>query len=301
MKFTLRQIQVFLATAHYENITRAADSLAMSQSAASAALKEFEDHVNAQLFDRVGKRLQLNELGKALRPQAQELLERAEALEHALLKQVAVGDLKVGATLTIGNYLAVGVMARFMNLYPGSRVALEVANTATIARKVANFELDLGLVEGELQHPGLDIRTWREDELVVFCAPEHPFARQPALTETDLLAANWIIREKGSGTRQTFDNAMRGLLPQLKVALELQHTEAIKRAVEAGLGIGCLSRVTLEEAFRRGSLVELKVPHRDFRRKFYFILHKEKYLSEGVRRWLDLCQQTPAPASTGGT
>ncbi len=298
MKFTLRQIQVFLATAHFENISRAADSLAMSQSAASAALKEFEGHVDAQLFDRVGKRLQLNELGKAFRPQAQDLYERAKALELALVKQVAVGDLKVGATLTIGNYLAVGVMARFMNLHPGARVALEVANTATIARKVANFELDLGLVEGELQHPALDIQPWCDDELVVFCAPNHPYLDKAVLTDAELLDAHWIVREKGSGTRQTFDNAMRGLLAQLNIALELQHTEAIKRAVEAGLGIGCLSRVTLEEAFRRGSLVELKVPHRDFRRKFYFILHKEKYRSEGIRRWLELCQLTPIPRPT---
>lgn len=292
MKFTLRQIEVFLATAHFENITRAADSLSMSQSAASAALKELEEHVNVQLFDRAGKRLQLNELGKALRPRAQELLERAQALEHSLLQQATVGDLKVGATLTIGNYLAVGVMARFMNLHPGTRVALEVANTASIARKVANFELDLGLVEGELQHPALTIQPWRDDELVVFCAPTHPLAAKDYLSEEDVLQARWIVREGGSGTRQTFDQAMRGVLPQLQIALELQHTEAIKRAVEANLGIGCLSRVTLEEAFKRGSLVELKVPHRDFRRKFYFILHRDKYFSEGIKRWLDLCRQT---------
>lgn len=298
MKFTLRQIEVFLTTAHYENITRAADSLAMSQSAASAALKEFEDNFNVQLFDRAGKRLQLNGLGKAVRPQAQELMARAHALELAMLQQISVGDLKVGATLTIGNYLAVGVMAQFMTLYPGAKVALEVANTASIARKVANFELDLGLVEGELQHPALDIRPWRDDELVVFCAPEHALAAKGTLAENDLLTAKWIVREGGSGTRQTFDQAMRGILPQLHIALELQHTEAIKRAVEAQLGIGCLSRVTLEEAFKRGSLVELNVPHRDFRRKFYFILHREKYLSEGIKRWLALCKQSFDSPST---
>lgn len=292
MKYSLRQIEVFLATAHYENITRAADSLAMSQSAASAALKELEQHFDVQLFDRAGKRLQLNELGKALRPQAQELLERAQALEHAFLQQIQVGDLKVGATLTIGNYLAVGVMARFMTLNPGAKVALEVANTEVIARKVAKFELDLGLVEGELQHPALDIQPWRDDELVVFCSPRHPFADGRMLEDKELLQAKWIVRESGSGTRQTFDRAMHGLLPQLQIALELQHTEAIKRAVEADLGIGCLSRVTLVEAFRRGSLVELHLPHRDFRRKFYFILHREKYRSEGIRRWLALCDQS---------
>ena len=124
---------------------------------------------------------------------------------------------------------------------------------------------------------------------MVFCSPEHPLAGRAALSDADLEAATWILREPGSGTRQTFDRGMHGLLPGLNVLLELQHTEAIKRAVEAGLGIGCLSRVTLAEAFRRGSLVPLAVPHRDFSRRFYFVLHRQKYRSRGIARWLALC------------
>src|SRR5690606_40891446 len=126
---------------------------------------------------------------------------------------------------------------------------------------------------------------------VVFCAPTHELAGRPWLDDRDLVSATWIMREPGSGTRQTGERALHGLLPQLNILLELQHTEAIKRAVEAGLGIGCLSRVTLEDAFRRGSLVPLPVPHRDFRRHFYFIMHRQKYRSAGIERWLELCQQ----------
>lgn len=293
MRYTLRQLQVFLAVAHTENLTRAAGDLALSQSAASGALKDLEDQFGVQLFDRVGKRLQLNDFGRAIRPRAESLMAQANELEAALARHAQAGDIKVGATLTIGNYLAVGIMARYMAAQPGSHVHLNVENTAIIARKVANFTLDLGLIEGELTHPDLDVIEWRDDELVVFCAPSHPLAGKKILTDADLLAATWLVREDGSGTRQSFDRAMHGILPQLNLLPELQHTEAIKRAVEAGLGIGCLSKVTLEDAFRRGSLLPLAVPHRDFRRKFYFILHKQKYRSAGVAAWLALCRDMP--------
>lgn len=290
MHYSLRQLQVFLATAHFENISRAAASLAMSQSAASSALAELEHQYDIQLFDRVGKRLQLNALGHALRPRAMALLQQAEALEQALQQHSESGQLKIGATLTIGNYLAVGLMARFMGENPQTKVELQVANTATIAARIHNFELDLGLIEGELHDSDLEVTPWRDDELVVFCAPGHPLAKKRKLSDQALLDATWILREAGSGTRQTFDRAMHGLLPQLNILLELQHTEAIKRAVEAELGIGCLSKVALVEAFKRGSLIPLAVPQRDFHRLFYFILHKQKYRSAGIARWLELCR-----------
>lgn len=291
MKYTFRQLEVFLAAAHFQNITRAAESLAMSQSAASSALKELENQFDIQLFDRVGKRLQLNELGRLYRPKVEALLAMAGELEQAFSQHSEVGALKVGATLTIGNYLAVGVMASYMSAPTRPRVSLEVANTSTIARRVSDFELDIGLIEGELQSPELEVIPWRPDELVAFCAPEHPLASKGTLTDNDLRSATWIMREQGSGTRQTFDRGMHGLLPDLNILLELEHTEAIKRAVEANLGIGCLSRVCLADAFRRGSLVPLTVPpHRTFDRTFYFILHKQKYRSAGIDRWMALCR-----------
>jgi len=290
MKYSLRQLAIFLAVAHYENITRAAESLFMSQSAASSALKELEQQYGIQLFDRIGKRLQLNQLGRVLRPKVEALLSQAQALEGAFLQHQELGSLRVGATLTIGNYMAIGIMAAYMDEQAGSKVALDVANTATIVEKVENFELDIGLIEGELSHNELEIIPWRQDELIVFCHPDHPLARQAVLSDEDLLTIDWVVREPGSGTRQGFERAMTGLLPQLTIALELQHTEAIKRAVEANLGVGCLSGIALNDAMKRGSFVPLAVPHRQWLRHFYFILHPHKYRSEGVNRWISLCQ-----------
>jgi len=293
MRFSFRQLEVFLAAARLENLSRAAERLAMSQSAASGALRELESQFGIRLFDRVGKRLQLNDLGRALQPQAEALLEQAQQLERSLERHEVQGELKVGATLTIGNYLAVELIARFMGEQPGARVALEVANTARIAAAVRAFELDVGLIEGELHDPELEVTTWREDALVVFAAPDHPLARRRRLSDTDLRAATWILREPGSGTRQTFDRAMHGLLADLRVQLELQHTEAIKRAVEAGLGLGCLSRLTVAAEFAAGRLVPLRVPQRDFTRHFYLILRRGKYRSPGLEGWLALCRQGP--------
>lgn len=292
MRFTLKQLQVFLAVASSENVSMAADQLAMSQSAASTALKELEHRFDVRLFDRIGKRLQLNEQGITLRSKAAALIARAEELETSLVGASDIGELKVGATLTIGNYLAIGIMAAFMKEHPSAKVNLNVENTASIAAKVRNFELDIGLIEGELQEADLDVSYWREDELALFCAPTHPLASRTELQDEDLLSADWIVREQGSGTRQAFDRAMTGILSNLKLRLELQHTEGIKRAVEAGLGIGCLSKITLEEAFKRGSLVPLACPHRNLTRKFYFILHRQKFLSHGVRSWMEHCKNT---------
>jgi DNA-binding transcriptional LysR family regulator len=182
-------------------------------------------------------------------------------------------------------------MAEYMSSPNHPKVSLEVANTSTIARRVRDFELDIGLIEGELQASELEVIPWREDRLVAFCSPDHPLAGKGELTDDDLRTATWILREQGSGTRQSFERGMHGLLPDLNVLLELEHTEAIKRAVEANLGIGCLSEVVLADAFKRGSLVPLAIPHRQFDRHFYFILHKQKYRSAGIDRWMTLCRE----------
>lgn len=290
MRFTLRQLEVFLAVARRESVSRAAEELAMSQSAVSGALADLEHQFDIRLFDRMGKRLQLSGLGRSLRPRAESLAEHAREIEQALAKRSDIGQLRVGATLTIGNYVTVPLMALFMREQPGARVTLEIANTAEIARRVANFEIDVGLVEGEIHDPALEITPWCDDELVVFCAPSHSFAKKRSLSDDDLRDASWIVREPGSGTRQAFERAMHGILAELRIALELQHTEAIKSAVEAGLGLGCVSRMALEEAFRHRVLAPCRVPQRDFRRQFFFVLHREKYRGAGIQRWLDLCR-----------
>jgi DNA-binding transcriptional LysR family regulator len=291
MRYTFRQLEVFLAVARVQSVSRAAETLAMSQSAVSGALSDLERQFDMQLFDRIGKRLQLSALGLSLRAQAEGVLDQARDLERVLERGQPVGRLRIGATLTIGNYVVVPLMARFMREHPEADVSLAVGNTEEIARQVSNFEIDVGMIEGEIEHPDLDISAWRKDELVVFCAPKHPFARRRrALDDEDLRKAAWIVRERGSGTRQTFDRAMRGLLPELHIALALQHTEAIKVAVRSGLGVGCLSRLALLDDFKAGTLCPCRVPHRELGRLFFFLLHRQKFRSPGIQRWLQLCR-----------
>lgn len=293
MKYTLRQLEIFLAAAHHESISKAADELSMSQSAASEALRTLEQQFDLQLFDRAGKSLRLNDLGRNLRIQAEKLIDHARELEAGFRQHSEVGELTIGATLSIGNYLAITLLADFMKLYPSAGIHLDVANTSAIVKKVRNFELDIGLIEGERHEPDLDVIPWRDDTLVAFCSSEHRLASTGIMTEEDILRESWILREPGSGTRQTFDWAMHTVLSRLNVALELQHTEAIKRAVEANLGIGCLSSMTLTEAFKRGNLVPLTVENHYFRRHLYFILHKQKYRSAGIARWIEHCRAYP--------
>ena len=169
-----------------------------------------------------------------------------------------------------------------------------MANTEAIVRKVANFELDLGLIEGESRHPDLEMVHWRDDELVVFCAADHPLAQKQVLGTRDIREAMWILREPDSGARQTFERAMAGLLPDINVYLELKHNEAIKNAVESGLGIGCLSRIVLEKNFANGDLVPLRVPRRDMRRTFYFALPRKRFPRETVEAWMRTCRATDA-------
>lgn len=294
MRYTLRQLEVFVSVGRYESVSRAAGALALSQSATSTALGEFERQFDSQLFDRVGKTLRLNELGRQLLPKAVELLDRAREIEELLEGKTGFGVLQIGATLTIGNYLAAMIIAAFLQRHPESRVRLQVQNTSTVVQRVAHHELDLGLIEGDCQHPDIEVQTWVEDELVVFCSPDYPLAKQGAVSLDQLARQPWILREHGSGTRETFDHAMRHHDAPLNIRLELEHTEAIKHAVEFGLGVGCISRLTLREAFRRGSLVPLETPELDLRRQFRFLWHKQKYQTAGMREFLALCRSMTA-------
>ncbi|TBU97975.1 LysR family transcriptional regulator [Stutzerimonas kirkiae] len=294
MHFTLRQLQVFAAVARQESVSKAAEYLSLSQSATSSSLAELERQSACQLFDRMGKRLCLNSLGRQLLPQVMALLDQARAIEDLLEGKSGFGSLEVGATLTIGNYLATLLIGNFMQSHPGCKVALHVHNTAQIVHQVAHHELDLGLIEGACQHPDIEVMPWVEDELVVFCTPRHPLAQRGTASMEELCGEPWILREQGSGTRLTFDQAMRHRPEKLNIRLELEHTEAIKRAVESAIGIGCISRLALRDEFRHGSLVPLEAPELDLTRRFYFIWHSLKYQTAAMREFIEQCQALTA-------
>jgi len=294
MKYSLRQLEIFVAISRTESVSRAAEALSLSQSATSTALSELERQFDLQLFDRVGKSLRINETGRQLLPRAVELLDRAHEIEALLQGHAGFGYMKIGATLTVGNYLATLLVARFLQEHPESRIQLQVHNTSTIVQQIVNHELDIGLIEGDTHHPDIEVQPWIADELVVFSAPGHPLAKASNISIEQLLQEPWILREKGSGTRETFDRALRNNHSKLNIRLELEHTEAVKRAVESGLGIGCISRLALKDAFRRGSLVPLATPELNLGRYFYFLWHKQKYQTTGMREFIAMCREMTA-------
>lgn len=299
MKLSLRQLEIFVAIARTENVSRAAERLHLSQSAASSALVELERLFACPLFDRVGRSLHLNASGRGLLPRAEVLLAQARDIEDYLAGGLP-GPLTVGATLTIGNYLATLIVVAYMQRYPASPVRLQVANTATVAERLLRFDCDFGLLEGEVSHPELLVEPWLGDELVVFCSPAHVLANAGEADATMLAGQNWILREAGSGTRSQFERCLGSRLPRCQVGLELEHTEAIKRAVESGLGVGCLSRLSLREAFRRGSLVEVPTPQFDLRRQFYFACHVSRRDSTAIRLFRAECLGVSAAAVDTG-
>jgi len=290
MRYTLKQLEVFLATANQESVSEAAKALSMSQSAVSESLKNLEHQFDVKLFDRVGKSIKLNALGRSLMHETSNLLERASELEQSFSRHQNDVSLNLGATLSIGNYLAVNMIADFKETHSSSHIALHVANTTEIAERVLNYELDIGLIEGEINHPELIVEPWLNDELVLFCSPKHPLAKERKINDGMLRSALWVLRESGSGTRQAFEHAMHGLISSLNITMELEHTEAIKRAVECEIGISCLSRITLQDALARGSLIELAAPHRDFKRQLYLIHHRDKFINNTMTEWLTLCR-----------
>ncbi len=294
MKYTLRQLQIFLEVARQGSISRAAQILHMSQSAASEALQNLEHSYDIALFDRVGNKLALNAVGHTVRKEAQSLLDHCLSFEQVLKLHKALGHIRVGASFTIGNHLATRCLAGYLARYPDADVNLEIANTPEIVAKVLNYEVDIGMIEGEILHRELDLIPWREDELVVFCAANHPLASKRVLSTRDIKEAAWILREPDSGARQTFDKAMAGLLPELNVYMEFRHNEAIKNAVESGLGIGCLSQIVLQRNFAVGDLVTLQLPRRDMRRTFYFALPRQRFPLDSVECWMETCRSIDA-------
>jgi len=286
MRITLKQLAVFEAVAKHGTVTRAAAELNLTQSAASMALSDFEGQLDCLLFDRIGKRLQLNDLGRKLLPHAINTVAHANQLESiARGHGDKVGSLKIGASLTVGNYLMPPLIATFMHEHPQCQLSLEIGNTRQIIQALEQFELDIGFIEGFCHAPNLEVMPWQSDQLVVFAAPTHPLAQQQnqqALTEKDFQDAQWILREAGSGTREVFDNAVIGRLHHIHVLLELGHTEAIQRVVASGLGIGCASRLSLDEAIQSQTLTILDTPFWNLNRQLFILIHRQKYRTYGV-------------------
>ena len=295
MQLTLRQLYIFTAIALSGSTAAAAQSIALSQSATSAALKELENILNIELFDRVGKRLILNDNGRLLLPQARQMLDAAHTIEQQFNRSNdSAAGLYIGASTTIGTYMLPQLLAAQSHDGEQRNPRVMVANSAAIATAVAHFEIDMGLIEGPCHEPDLQVEPWLEDELVIVCAAKHSILkgnpqRQVALLE--LQNALWLLRESGSGTQEAVEQVLLPHLHQLRPALELSNSEAIKHAAAACLGLACLSRAVVAQFLHSGELVELNTPLPKLTRRFFLIYHRKKILSPQLSAFLNHCRQ----------
>ena len=251
----------------------------------SAALAELESTLGHPLFDRHARRLHLNALGRQLLPQAQALLDHADALEHATVQPNV--RLKLAASSTIGNYVLPALLASFrQQIAPDSQLDVLIGNTQDVVDAVQRFEVDIGLIEGTCRGEALEIETWIDDEMVIVAAPDHPLARGPA-SRAALREAGWLMREPGSGTRELIDSRIASVIGPLHVALELGHSEAIQRTVAAGYGISCLSRHVVADALRDGRLVEVQSDLPRIARPLLIVRHRDKHPTHGLTQFID--------------
>lgn len=256
MQLSLRQLSVFEAIVRVGKLTLAAQQLAMSQSAASQALKELESALGYGLFQRVGRDLVITDAGLRILPKVRQLLQLSQELQQGPQLEMG-GRLKVAASVTIASYILPHLLADFMADYPNVELDILIGNTKEVVTALEKGLVQVGLIEGPALHNQLHIVPWRTDQLQLFCYAEHPLAQQGRIQLSQLADYRWILREQGSGTRAIFDAALQQAGAQLHQVLALSRQEAIKQAVKAGLGLGCLSRLSIAEEVAAGSLVVL--------------------------------------------
>ena len=295
MRLTLRQLQIFLAIAESGSTTTAATTLSLTQSATSAALNQLESLLGAGLFDRIGRRLMLNDSGRALLPQARHLLDAAADVEQQFAKPgKGAGRLRVGTSTTIGNYLMPGLLAAYQRDADVSQIRVRIANTEEIVTAVANLQLDIGFIEGPCHDDHLTTQQWIKDELVVFASSTHPLCKKRGRIKLDeLQKASWLLREPGSGTREAVERALRPHLRRMHSGVSFGDSEAIKRAVAAGLGISCLSRWVVADMLRHQTLKELDTTLPPISRMFHIVRHPQKHLSRNLDQLVQFSLRWP--------
>lgn len=290
LHFSLRQIAVFDAVARLGSVSRAAEEVALSQSAASMALKELEDNLGTQLFHRHGRRLLLNENGRRLRPKAHSLLLLAAEIRQPRSEELE-GMLRIAASTTVGNYYLPECSAAFLNRHPKVQVEIITDPVPETVDRVEAMSVDLGLIDTSCNRNSLQIEPIGNDRAVVFAAPSHPLARRKRASLGDLRAASWCLRESPSLTRVHLSTTLGGGgLNNIRFVANTY--EAVKKAVKAGVGLGFASERVIAREVAAGELVVLKTDSVALNRRFTIIAPKRVYqgalptaFTEHLRQW----------------
>ena len=274
----LSQLQTFRQLALDRNFTRAAEALHLTQPAVSQQIRALERHFRVKLVDVAGRRMQFTAAGSFLVNRAERLLDGVAALEHDMREyaEAQIGELRLGATVTIGSYGLGAIVARFRERHPRISLDVRVANTSEIAHGVRSGALSLALVEGSLVDPALDITPYAPDELVMIAPAAHRFgASANPIAAAEIGAEPFVAREVGSGTRALFEEVLRAAGVEPNVVLALPTGEGIVQAVEAGVGIAIVSELVTRSAVAAGRVRRIPLAGLDFRRSFRLVRLKD--------------------------
>jgi DNA-binding transcriptional LysR family regulator len=292
MSISIRRLELFDAIVRLGKLTTAADTIAMSQSAASQALKDLESSLPSPLFNRVGRELVLTDFGLQTLPEVRQILSLIANLQAPQPNNLS-GQLKLIASETIASYLLPSLVSQFIKQYPKVHPDIKIGNSKLVIDSLEKGIASIGFIEGPILHQKLVIQSWQTDELQIFCHPNHKLAEKKSISFNQIQSEKWILREQGSGTRAIFDNAVERIGAQLSDGIELTRQSAIKESVKAELGIGCLSKLVINEEVRRGALIPLS-SELDLTRRLSIVTNQNNKINRISQQFLEhISSNTP--------
>ncbi|MFY4759427.1 LysR substrate-binding domain-containing protein [Aliarcobacter butzleri] len=270
---TLKELNFFYKLCENPQVTQVASELNISQSAISLAIKSLENSLNEQLFDRIGKKLILNEKGKYFKektlPSYLALMDASTIFQENKL----AGNIKIAASKTISNYIMPNIYYDFLSKYKDVKLDILTINSSNIIDKILKSELDIGLIEVDTQNSSLIKEKLADDELIVVSSDE----KYPQIAFIDAIKKRWILREIGSGTREIFMNKIGEIAKELDIFMQLQDFEEIKTIVLNNKNtVTSLSKVIVQKELDEKKLFQIKLKNLELKREFYLVYHKEK-------------------------
>lgn len=292
--FSLDQLRILKAIAEEGSFKRAADSLFVSQPAISLQIQNLEKQLSVPLFDRGGRKAQLTEAGNLLLAYGEKIItlcqETCRAIED--LQNLQGGTLIVGASQTTGTYLLPRMIGLFHQKYPYVSVQLQVHSTRRTSWAVANGQVDLAIIGGEVPselHEVLEIIPYAEDELALIIPPNHPFAQQETIAKDDLYSLNYITLDSQSTIRKVLDQVLTRCdinTADLRVEMELNSIEAIKNAVQSGLGASFVSVTAIEKELKMGIIHRAYIEDVEVKRTLSVIVNSNRYRSKAAEAFI---------------
>ena len=272
------------------NSTKAAETLHMTQPAVSLAIKELEQYYGVQLFDRIGRRLQITDAGQHFLQYATHISDLFSDMETGLRDWDSKGILRIGASITIGSQFLPSYVKAFSDICPGIDVRVTVEQSERLEQKLLANELDFALIEGIAHDPNIVSEAYMEDHLSVICATDKGWAQGQTISKEEFQNQRFLLREKGSGTREVFERVIAQAGIRIIPAWEAMSTTALVNATIKGLGIAILPHRMILPALRQGLISTVKVDGLSFNRSFYIIHHKDKFLTASAKRFIALCK-----------